>query len=184
MKLLAFGDSLTAGYGLPQSDGFTVQLEAALRAEGRPVTVINAGVSGDTTSGGVSRIDWALADQPDAVLLELGANDGLRGIDPAVTRKNLDILLGRFAADGLPVLFTGMYAPPNFGKEYGEAFRRVFTDLAESHDVVFYPFFLEGVAGDPALNQTDGIHPNANGVRAVVDRILPAVRQVLDRVDG
>jgi acyl-CoA thioesterase-1 len=182
IKLLALGDSLTAGYGLAKSDGFTEQLEKALRAEGRSVRVINAGVSGDTTAGGRARLDWALADKPDAVLLELGANDGLRGIEPRVTRENLAAILDRFEAMGLPVLFAGMRAPPNLGPEYGREYDAVFTDLASRRDVVFYPFFLEGVAGKPDLNQRDGIHPTAEGVAVLVGRILPAVRDLLARV--
>jgi acyl-CoA thioesterase-1 len=183
IKLLAFGDSLTAGYGLPKADGFTEQLQNALRAEGqvggRDVVVINAGVSGDTSAGGRSRLGWALADKPDAVLLELGANDGLRGIDPEVTRVNLDAILSRLATLGIPVLFAGMKAPPNLGEDYGREYRAVFSDLSARHDVLFYPFFLEGVAGKPALNQDDGIHPNSEGVAAVVARILPTTRELL-----
>lgn len=181
MKLLAFGDSLTAGYGLPRAEGFTERLQATLRDEGHEVLVINAGVSGDTSAGGRARLDWALADRPDAVLLELGANDGLRGIEPKVTRENLDAILGKLAAEGIPILFAGMRAPPNLGREYGVEYSAVFEDLAVRHDVVFYPFFLEGVAGDPALNQADGIHPNPAGVTVVVAGILPAVRELLER---
>lgn len=181
IKLLALGDSLTAGYGLPKKEGFAEQLQAALRAEGREVLVINAGVSGDTSAGGRARLDWALADRPDAVLLELGANDGLRGIEPRVTRENLDAILGKLSGMSIPVLFAGMRAPPNLGTEYGAEYRAVFEDLAARHDVVFYRFFLEGVAGDPALNQGDGIHPNPEGVAVVVERILPSVREILSR---
>jgi acyl-CoA thioesterase-1 len=183
IKLLAFGDSLTAGYGLPKDDGFTEQLQNALQAEGqvggRDVVVINAGVSGDTSAGGRSRLGWALADKPDAVLLELGANDGLRGLDPKVTHENLDAILSRLAALGIPVLFVGMKAPPNLGEDYGREYRAVFSELSARYDVVFYPFFLEGVAGKPALNQDDGIHPNPKGVATVVARILPAARELL-----
>jgi acyl-CoA thioesterase I len=182
MKILAVGDSLTAGYGLPKADGFTEQLQKALRSEGREVLVINAGVSGDTSAGGRARLDWALADKPDAILLELGANDGLRGIDPKVTRENLDAILGKLTGLGMPVLFAGMRAPPNLGEEYGAEYLAVFKDLAAKYDVVFYPFFLDGVAGDPAFNQKDGIHPNAMGVAVVVTRILPAVYEVMARI--
>lgn len=182
LRLLALGDSLTAGYGLAKSDGFTEQLQAALRAEGLDVVVINAGVSGDTSAGGRSRLDWALADEPDAVIVELGANDGLRGVEPRVTHGNLDAILSRLTAEKLPVLFTGMLAPPNMGREYGAEYRDVFNQLASSYDVVFYPFFLDGVAGDPALNQRDGIHPTKEGVAIVVSRMLPAVLEVLRRV--
>ena len=197
IKFLAFGDSLTAGYGLAKAEGFTEQLQNALRSDGqagkqtegqvgrqagRDIVVINAGVSGDTSAGGRSRLGWALADKPDAVLLELGANDGLRGIDPKVTRENLDAILSRLAALKIPVLLAGMKAPPNLGEDYGREYSAVFNDLSARYDVVFYPFFLEGVAGKPALNQDDGIHPNPEGVAAVVARILPAVRELLARV--
>jgi acyl-CoA thioesterase I len=182
IKLLAFGDSLTAGYGLPKAEGFTEQLQSVLRAEGQDVVVINAGVSGDTSSGGRSRLDWALADTPDAVLLELGANDGLRGIDPSVTRENLDAILDRLSDLGIPVLFTGMHAPPNLGAEYGAEYSAVFADLSIKHDVVFYPFFLEGVAGKASLNQIDGIHPNPDGVAVLVTHILPSVHELLARI--
>lgn len=182
IKILALGDSLTAGYGLAKADGFTEQLQAALRGEGRAVLVINAGVSGDTSAGGRARLDWALADKPDAVILELGANDGLRGIDPSVTRRNLDAILERFGAMKLPVLFAGMVAPPNLGPEYGAEYQAVFQDLAARHDVIFYPFFLDGVAGKPDLNQRDGIHPTKAGVAVIVERILPATRELLARV--
>ncbi len=182
LKILALGDSLTAGYGLAKSDGFTEQLEKALHAEGLEIRVINAGVSGDTSAGGRARLDWALADKPDAVLLELGANDGLRGIEPRVTRDNLEAILAKFAGLKLPVLFAGMRAPPNLGPEYGREYDSVFTDLAARHDVVFYPFFLDGVAGKPELNQRDGIHPTPEGVAVMVERILPSVRALLKRV--
>ncbi len=180
--ILAFGDSLTAGYGLSQADSFPAQLSRALAAAGHPATVINAGVSGDTSAGGANRIDWALADEPDLVILELGANDGLRGFEPSQTRKNLDVILQKSLASGANVLFTGMLAPRNLGTEYGEEFDAVFPDLAEKYpDAVFYPFFLEGVAADPGLNQDDGIHPNADGVAVIVDRILPAVLKALNQ---
>jgi len=182
IKVLALGDSLTAGYGLPKSEGFTEQLQAALRVEGRDVRVINAGVSGDTSAGGRARLDWAMADKPDAVILELGANDGLRGIDPKVTRENLEAILARFGEMKLPVLFAGMLAPPNLGPEYGAEYEAVYRDLSARHDVIFYPFFLDGVAGKPALNQRDGIHPTKDGVAVIVEHILPAVREMLARV--
>lgn len=178
--ILAFGDSLTAGYGLSNADSFPEQLSAALKAAGRESRVINAGVSGDTTAGGASRIDWALADEPDLVIVELGANDGLRGFDPAQTRQNLDLILDRALASGARVLFTGMLAPRNLGKEYVAEFDGLFPDLAKKHkDVVFYPFFLDGVAAEPSLNQGDGIHPNAAGVAVIVERILPYVLEAL-----
>lgn len=178
--ILAFGDSLTAGYGLPQADSFPAQLSRALEAAGHPATVINAGVSGDTSAGGANRIDWALADKPDLVIVELGANDGLRGFEPAQTRKNLDIILEKTLASGAKVLFTGMLAPRNLGEEYADEFDAVFPDLAGKYpDAVFYPFFLDGVAADQKLNQDDGIHPNAAGVATIVDRILPFVLRAL-----
>ncbi len=183
IRLLAIGDSLTAGYGLPPGEGFVPRLQAALDARGRSVRVIDAGVSGDTTAGGLARLDWALAENPDAVLLELGANDGLRGLPPQEMRANLNAILDRLAARNLPVLLAGMLAPPNFGAAYGREFIAVYQDLArERPDLIFYPFFLEGVAGERALNQPDGIHPNEQGVAKVVRGILPAVEQLLDRV--
>ncbi|MEQ8357567.1 MAG: arylesterase [Kiloniellaceae bacterium] len=180
VRLMAYGDSLTHGYGLPAGETFPEQLEAALRAEGLDVTVINAGNSGDTTAGGLARLDWALADDPDAVLLELGANDGLRGLDPAATFDNLDAIMARFTAEGLPVLIAGMLAPPNLGREYGEAFDAIYPRLAKKYEAPFYPFFLDGVAMEPALNQADGIHPNAEGVAEIVERIKPHVVRLLE----
>ena len=178
-RLLVLGDSLTAGYGLKAEDGFTAQLQVALKDAGRDVVVLNAGVSGDTTAGGRARIGWALGDKPDAVIVELGANDGLRGLDPKATFDNLDAIIADIRRAGLPVLLTGMLAPPNLGRDYADDFNAVFPRLAEQHDVLFYPFFLAGVAAKPDLNQDDGIHPNPKGVRAVVDRILPYVLDLL-----
>lgn len=183
-RLLALGDSLVAGYGLPPGQGFVPRLEAALAAAGRDVRVLDAGVSGDTSAGGLARLDWALAERPDAVLVELGANDGLRGMPPADLRRNLTAILDRLAARRLPTLLAGMYAPPNLGAAYGREFAAVFADLAAARpDVVFVPFFLDGVAADAALNQPDGIHPNAAGVAIIVRRLLPAVLTLLDRVE-
>jgi len=183
VKLLALGDSLTAGYGLPPGQGFVPRLEAALRARGRAVTVLDGGVSGDTTAGGLARLDWALADTPQAVIFELGGNDGLRGLPPTATRANLTAILDKLQARRLPVLLAGMIAPPNLGAEYGREFAAVFHDLAAQRpSLVFYPFFLEGVAGDRALNQPDGIHPNEAGVAEIIRRILPAVEQLLGKV--
>jgi len=179
--VVAFGDSLTAGYGVADADAFPTRLAAALAARGTPVRMINAGVSGDTSAGGLARLDWMLADRPDLVIVELGANDGLRALDPAKTFDNLDAILARLKAEGVAVLLTGMQAPPNLGAEYGAAFNSVFTRLAARYDVVFYPFFLDGVAAVPALNQADGIHPNAAGVDQIVDRILPYVVEALER---
>lgn len=184
VRLMAFGDSLTHGYGLPAGETFPEQLEAALRADGLNVEVLNAGNSGETTAGGLARLDWALADDPDAVILELGANDGLRGLDPGATYDNLDAILTRLTEDeGLPVLLAGMLAPPNLGSEYGEAFNAVYPRLAKKHDVPFYPFFLEGVAMQPELNQSDGIHPNAEGVAEIVKRIKPHAIRLLEAKD-
>lgn len=179
LRVLALGDSLTAGYGLPADAAFPVQLEKALRAQGFDVSIINAGVSGDTSAGGRARLDWALAEKPRMAIVELGANDGLRGIDPKVTEQNLDAILTRLKAEGVAVLLTGMQAPPNYGPDYADAFRQVFVHLAEKHRVVFYPFFLDGIARDPKLNQGDGLHPTREGVAVIVQRILPSVKQVL-----
>lgn len=179
VRVTALGDSLTAGYGLAIEESFTAQLEAALRAAGVEVVVANAGVSGDTTAGGRARLDWVLADRPEVVIVELGANDGLRGLDPAMTYQNLDDILMRLGAAGTRVLLAGMYAPRNLGREYVDAFDAIYPDLAEKHGVALYPFFLDGVAADPALNQGDGLHPNAAGVAAIVERIAPYVLALL-----
>ncbi len=179
--ILAFGDSLVAGFGLGSRDGFTAKLEAALRAKGVNARVVNAGLSGDTSAGGLARLDWALNPKPDFAIVELGANDGLRGLDPAQTRANLDAILTKLKAKGVPVLFAGMYAPPNMGPDYGKAFNALYPELAKKHGVAFYPFFLDGVAADAALNQPDGIHPNAKGVDVVVARILPYVLKLIGR---
>lgn len=184
VRLMILGDSLTAGYGLPQGDAFVARLQAALRAEGYAVEVIDAGVSGDTTAGGLARLPWLLGGAaetlPDAVMVELGGNDGLRGLDTGAMYANLDAILTLLADRDIPVLLTGMKAPPNLGAEYGRAFEAVFHRLADKHDVALYPFFLEGVALVPALNQPDGIHPNAAGVDQIVRRILPATKAFLD----
>lgn len=178
--IVAFGDSLTAGFGLDDGDAFPARLEAALRARGIGATVINAGVSGETTAGGRARLDWTLPEKVDLVIVELGANDGLRGIDPADTEANLDWILTTLRMREIPVLLTGMLAPPNLGREYAAAFDPVFPRLATRHQVTFYPFFLEGVAAEAALNQADGLHPNAAGVARIVSRITPFVVQALD----
>ncbi len=186
LRLMVLGDSLTAGYGLAESEGFPAKLEAALRAEGYAVEVIDAGVSGDTTAGGLARLPWLLGGPPeslpDAVMVELGGNDGLRGLDPQAMYANLDAILTLLADRGVPTLLTGMKAPPNLGAEYGRAFEAVFHRLADKHGVALYPFFLEGVALVPRLNQPDGIHPNADGVAEIVRRILPATKAFLDRL--
>jgi acyl-CoA thioesterase-1 len=178
-RIVALGDSLTAGYGLPSSKAFPVVLQAKLAADGVPATIANAGVSGDTSAGGLARLDWALADKPDYVLLELGANDALRGIDPKVTRDNLDKILARLTARGTKVLLLGMKAPRNYGPDFQRDFDAIYPDLAAKYGVPLYPFFLDGVALDPQLNQADGIHPNVEGVRIVVDRIAPYVERLI-----
>lgn len=183
LELLAYGDSLVHGYGLPSPDNFPSQLEDALTAEGRAVEVINAGNSGDTTAAGLARLDWALSETPDAAIVVLGANDALRGLEPEQAYENLDALLTRFAEMQVPVLLAGMMAPRNLGPDYAEEFDGVYQRLVEKHDVVFYPFFLDGVATDPDLNQPDGIHPNAAGVAEIVERILPKVKDLLAAAD-
>jgi len=180
--ILALGDSLTAGFGLAQPDSFTVQLEAALAKAGTVAKIKNAGVSGDTSAGGRARLAWALAEKPDAVMIELGANDGLRGLNPKRTEANLDAIIAMAKAQGLPVLLTGMRAPPNLGVEYGEEFNSLFARLARKHEVLFYPFFLEGVAALPTLNQADGIHPNGQGVAEIVRRLVPIVEKLITQV--
>lgn len=180
--VLAFGDSLTADYGLPAADGFTRQLEDALKAQGLNVRVHNAGVSGDTSSGGRSRLGWVLSSlgqKPDLVILELGANDALRGIDPKITRENIDAMLTELGKRNVPVLLAGMYAPRGLGAAYYKAFDAIYPELAKKHGVALYPFFLEGVASNPSLNQADGIHPNKAGVAEIVKRIAPHVARAL-----
>lgn len=182
IRILVLGDSLAAGYGLAQPDGFQAQMQAALRAHGADVTLLDAAVSGDTSAGGRARLDWALGGGADAALVELGANDGLRGIDPANTEANLAAILDTLAARHIPVLLTGMLAPPNLGPEYGDAFKAVFAKLGQRQGVIFDPFFLEGVAADPALNQADRIHPNPAGVKREVARLLPAMERLIAMV--
>lgn len=176
---MILGDSLTAGFGLAPEDAFPAKLERQLAAEGLRVKVLNAGVSGDTTAGGRARLGWALADKPDAVIVALGANDALRGIDPTETRANLDAILTELGRRRLKILLAGMMAPRNLGPDYVRVFDAIYPELAAKHHVALDPFFLEGVALDPALNQPDGIHPNPRGVAAIVERILPAVRRLL-----
>ena len=175
LRILMLGDSLTAGYGLASGDALPVRLEAALRDRGLDVQVLNAGVSGDTTAGGLARLDWALADLPHAVIVALGANDALRAIDPAVTRSNLDRLLRTLSERRLPALLAGMLAPRNLGTDYGERFDGIYPELAKHHGALLYPFLLDGVATVSELNQEDGLHPNAAGVEVIVERILPSV---------
>jgi acyl-CoA thioesterase-1 len=182
LRLLVLGDSLGSGYGLARPDSFTVRLEAALRARGHGVKVIDGSVSGDTSAGGRSRLAWSLGAGTHGVIVELGGNDGLRGIDPAATKANLSAILKELARRKIPVLLAGMKAPRNFGADYAAAFDAIYPALARSYGPVFYPFFLDGVALDPGLNQNDGIHPNAEGVRRIVDKILPAVERLLQRM--
>jgi acyl-CoA thioesterase I len=184
LNIVAFGDSLTAGYGLAVNEAFPAQLQRALEARGVAATIMNAGVSGDTTAGGLSRLDWSVPDGTDAVILELGANDALRGFDPAVTRKALETMLHRFQERKIPVLLCGMLAPPNLGAEYGRAFNAIYPDLAAETGAILYPFFLTGVAADPKLNQHDGLHPTAAGVAVIVARIMPQVEELIARARG
>jgi acyl-CoA thioesterase I len=177
--ILDFGDSLTAGHGLPAGQAFPARLEAWLHERGTGARVVNAGVSGDTTAGGLARLDWALADKPDLVILALGANDALRGVEPSTVRDNLDKMIGKIEMSGAKVLLLGMLAPPNWGEEYKRAFDRIFPELARVHHLPLYPFFLEGVAMKPELNQPDGIHPNERGVAVLVERIAPVVAGLL-----
>ena len=181
--IVVLGDSLTAGFGVVDSDSFPVRLEAALRDAGANVRVVNAGVSGDTSAGGLARVDWVLVDKPDLVIVELGANDGLRGLEPADMEANLGAILTRLGDKGIPAVLTGMLAPPNMGRAYGIAFMAVYPRLAERHEVVFYPFFLEGVAAQQALNQPDGIHPNPAGVRVIVENITPVILKALADIE-
>jgi acyl-CoA thioesterase-1 len=181
-RLLVLGDSLAAGYGLARSDGFEAQLVAALGARGHAVRLMDAAVSGDTSAGGRARLDWVLDEGADAALVELGGNDGLRGVDPAEMEANLAAILDTLQARHIPVLLAGMLAPPNLGAAYGDAYRAVFERLAARPGVLFEPFFLAGVARDPALTQPDGLHPNPQGVRAVVGRILPLVERLLAEI--
>ncbi|WP_299375795.1 arylesterase [uncultured Kiloniella sp.] len=181
VKLLAFGDSLTHGYGLEAGDTFPERLQVALKESGYNITVINGGNSGDTSASGRSRLDWALLDEAQVVIVELGANDGLRGLEPSQTRENLSQIIAGFKDSGAKVLLTGMQAPRNLGTEYVTEFDKIYPELAEQYDVAFYPFFLEGVALDPALNQADGIHPNRAGVDLIVQNILPYLVPLLEK---
>jgi len=182
VKILALGTSLTQGYGLPPGTEFTVQLQGALKAAGIDAVVTNAGISGDTSAGGLARLDWSLAASPDAVILELGSNDMLRGTPPAETEKNLRAILGRLRAAHIPVLLVGMKAQRNLGAEYVNAFDAIYPRLAKDYGVLFYPFLLDGVALNPKLNQADGMHPNPAGVKIIVARILPLVKKLVGQV--
>ena len=182
IRLVVLGDSLTAGLGLPPGKAFPDRLQAALRARGWDVDVLNAGVSGDTAADGLARYDWAVPANADALIVELGANDMLRGLEPEATKKALSAILDKAHAARLPTLIAGMRAAPNLGAEYDRAFDAIYPALAKGHDVALYPFFLDGVAGDPKLNQADGMHPTAEGVDAIVERIAPSVERILKQV--
>jgi acyl-CoA thioesterase-1 len=184
IKLVVLGDSLSAGYGLPATEAFPVKLQKALKDKGIEVDLTNAGVSGDTTSGGLERLDWSVGEGTEAVILELGANDALRGIDPKVPRAALTEILTRLKARHIKVLICGMLAPPNYGEQYAAQFNAIYPDLARQFDVPLYPFFLEGVAGDTKLNQGDGIHPTAQGVDMIVKAMLPTVEAFLGAKAG
>jgi len=180
VRLLILGDSLTAGYGLPEPDGFQAVLAAALKAQGKNVVLVDGAVSGDTTADAAARLDWVLAGGPvDVAMVELGGNDGLRGLDPAAMRRNLTYILDTLATKHVPVLLSGMYPPPSYGTAYTQQFRAVFTALAQRPGVLYDPFFLQGLIGKPGLHQPDEIHPNAAGVRIEVSRLLPLIDQLI-----
>jgi acyl-CoA thioesterase-1 len=182
VRIVALGDSLTAGYGLPADAAFPAKLEKALTAKGLAVEIANAGVSGDTASGGLARLDWSVPEGTDAVIVELGANDMLRGIDPGVTRQALEQIVRRLTDRRITVLLAGMRAAPNLGPDYGRDFETIYSDLAARHDLLLYPFFLDGVAAEAKLNQGDGLHPTAAGVDAIVAGILPQAEALVARV--
>jgi acyl-CoA thioesterase I len=184
LTIVVLGDSLSAGYGLPRAAAFPEALERALKARGHNVRMVNAGVSGDTSSGGLARLDWSVPEGTDGVIVELGANDMLRGVDPAVTRQALEAIVTRLKARGIPVLLAGMRASRNLGPAYTERFDAIYRDLAGKHGLVLYPFFLEGVAGDRALNLPDGLHPTANGIERIVERILPTVEAFVRELEA
>jgi acyl-CoA thioesterase-1 len=184
LRIVALGDSLVAGYGLPSNAAFPAALERALKGRGHAIEIVNAGVSGDTASGGLDRLDWSVPDGTDGVILELGANDMLRGQDPAATRRALEAIVTRLKGRGIPVMLAGMYASRNLGADYVRQFDSIYRDLAAKHGLVLYPFFLEGVAGERQLNLQDGIHPTAKGVETIVERILPTVESFLARASA
>jgi len=183
VRILAFGDSLTAGYGLPEADTLTTRLADALTKMGRPATLINGGVSGDTTADGLARIDWSLADKPRIMILALGANDMLRGLDPNTTRANLEGIIAKAEAAGVEIILAGMLAPPNLGTDYKTAFDAIYPGLAKAHNLLFMPFLLQDVAQKSDLNQADGLHPNGNGVAVIVRNLLPYVTQAINKVE-
>lgn len=182
VHIVAFGDSLTAGYMLPPKDAFPVQLQAALKAKGFDVVIANAGVSGDTSAGGVARLDWSVPEDTEAVILELGANDALRGVDPNLTRQSLERIVTALKARNIEILLAGMSSPENWGKDYADSFNAIYRDLAARYDLVLYPFFLEGVALKPELNLADGLHPTGKGVGMIVERLLPKAEELIQRV--
>jgi acyl-CoA thioesterase I len=184
VRIVVLGDSLAAGLGLPAAEAFPVKLARALKAKGRAVDIADAAVSGDTASGGLARLDWSVPEGTDGVILELGANDMLRGLDPGVTRKALDEIVRRLAEKHIAVLLAGMRAAPNLGPDYVRSFEAIYPDLAARYGLLFYPFFLDGVAADPALNQQDGLHPTATGVDVIVGKILPKVEDLLALLDA
>jgi acyl-CoA thioesterase I len=184
IHILAFGDSLTAGLGLEPQQAFPARLEAALKARGHDIVIANAGVSGETSTAGAERLDWSLVPGIDGVIVELGSNDALRGIDPDETEKALDRILGALKQRKLPVLLAGMVAPRNLGTDYGKKFDAIYPRLAAKHGVLFYPFFLDGVAAEPAFNQPDGLHPNSKGVDMIVSRILPITEDLLKQASS
>ena len=184
VKIVALGDSLTAGFGLAASEAFPARLARALKSKGIAADIVNAGVSGDTATGGLERLDWAVSPDTDAVIVELGANDMLRGIDPKVTRNAIDTIVKKLRERKIPVLLCGMLASPNLGDEYGKAFKSIYSDVAAAHDVLLYPFFLEGIAADAKFNQRDGLHPTADGVDRIVEKIMPSVEKLIERTKG
>lgn len=182
LKIVGFGDSLMAGYQLESDEGFPARLEAVLQARGHQVSIADAGVSGDTTSGGLARLDWSIPEGTDGVILELGANDALRGLPPQKTRENLEAMILRLKQRGIEVLLAGMLAPPNLGGDYETAFNAIYPELAVKHDLLFYPFFLDGVTGVPGMVLDDGMHPNAKGINQMTENILPVAEQFIDRI--
>jgi acyl-CoA thioesterase-1 len=184
VKMVVLGDSLSAGLGLSGPAAFPARLQKALKDKGIEVDMINAGVSGDTSSGGRDRLDWSIPAGTEAVIVELGANDALRGTDPAVTRAALSDIVSRLKARKIAVMLCGMLAPPNYGQDYAAKFNTIYPDLAKKFDVPLYPFFLDGVAADPKLNQADGIHPTAEGVDIIVTKMLPTVQAFLGTIRG
>ncbi|MCH4548116.1 arylesterase [Rhizobium sp. WYCCWR 11279] len=184
INLVGFGDSLMAGYQLPPGDGFPEKLQAALKAKGLDVTIANAGVSGDTTTGGLARIDWSVPDGTDGVILELGANDALRGIPPEESEKNLDQMITRLKERGIAVLLVGIIAPPNMGADYAARFNPIYQKLSEKHGLPLYAFFLDGVALEAGLKLEDGMHPNAKGVDVMVEKMEPAVTNFVETISS